>query len=114
VPSGVFQSQSNFPHPASFGVCLVLLVAHSLGSMVRTLSKWTYRDVTDFLQQKGFSFFEDVESVGQAWMSFHDNGEPDRVIEIRVTRGFYKSKALKRIIRQSGIPEEEWLKWIGP
>jgi len=80
--------------------------------MTRSLYNWTYRDVTDFLQQRGFSFFENVEGVGQAWMSFHDNGEPDRVIEVKFAHAFYKSKVLKRIIRQSGIPEEEWLKWI--
>ncbi len=81
--------------------------------MARNLPNWTHRDVTDFLQQKGFSFFEDVDGVGQAWMNFHDNGEPNRMVEVKFTRAFYKSKTLKKMIRQSGIPEEEWMRWKG-
>ena len=81
--------------------------------MPKSLCNWTHRDVTGFLQQKGFSFFEDVDGVGQAWLNFHDSGEPDRVVEIKFVDVFYKAKALKRMIRQSGIPEEEWLKWMG-
>ena len=69
--------------------------------------------MTDFLQQKGFSYFEDVDGVGQAWMNFGDNGEPNRMVEVKFTRTLYKANVLKRMIRQSGIPEEEWMKWAG-
>lgn len=83
--------------------------------MTNRLCNWTYRDVTDFLQQKGFGFFDNVDHhIGQAWMNVHDNGEPNRIVEVKFTRTFYKSKALKRMIRQSGIPETEWVNWKAP
>ena len=79
--------------------------------MSRSLYHWTYEDVTDFLTAKGFEFFDDVENLGEAWMNFQENGEPNRIVEVKHTDGFYKPKRLKRMIRQSGIPEEEWLNW---
>lgn len=77
--------------------------------MPRSLYHWTYEDVTDFLNAKGFELFDDVEDLGEAWMNFHPNGEPNRIIEIKYTHGFYIHKKLKRMIRQSGIPEAEWI-----
>ena len=52
-----------------------------------------------------------MDGVGKAWMNFHESGEPNRIVDMRFTHGLYKPSALKRMIRQSGIPEEEWLKW---
>jgi len=71
---------------------------------------WTYRDVTDFLEGKGFSFYEDLEHC-QSWVKLRRNGEPDRFVEIKFTQGFYSSKAMQKMIRQSGIDEIEWIKW---
>lgn len=85
--------------------------AYSGAYMARSLYKWVFRDVTDFLQHRGFCFFEYVAGVGQVWMNFHENGEPNRMVEVKFVRTFYKPKALKKMIRQSGIPEEEWFKW---
>jgi hypothetical protein len=76
--------------------------------MVKKL--WTYRDVTDFLEGKGFSFYEDLEHC-QSWVKFKHNGEPETFVEIRFTQGFYSSKAKQKMIRQSGIVESEWNKW---
>ena len=81
--------------------------------MVNRLHKWTYQDVATFLAEKGFQFFDDVEGVGKAWMNFHENGEPNRIVEVNYTPIFYTPKTLKRMIRQSAIPEDEWLKWAG-
>lgn len=81
--------------------------------MPRNLYHWTYEDVTEFLRTKGFEFFDDVEGVGEAWMNFQEGGEPNRIVEVKYTHAFYKPKRLKRMIRQSGIPEEEWLNWTG-
>ena len=77
--------------------------------MPRSLSRWTYQDVTNFLTDNGFDFFDEVDGLGEAWMNFQENGEPNRIVEVRFIHAFYKPKQLKRIIRQSGIPEEEWL-----
>ena len=81
--------------------------------MVNRLSRWTYQDVAVFLAEKGFQYFDDVEGVGKAWMNFHENGEPDRIVEVKYTRAFYKPKTFMRMIRQSAIPEDEWLKSAG-
>ena len=81
--------------------------------MARSLFNWTFKDVGGFLRQRGFSYFEDVEGIGPAWMSFHKNGEPNRMVEVRLTHVAYKPKAMRQMIRQSGIPEAEWLAWNG-
>lgn len=70
-------------------------------SMAKTFFNWTYRDVTNFLDEKGFDFYEDLEH-SQSWVKLQHNGEPDRFVEIKFTQGFYTSKALKKMIRQSG------------
>jgi len=67
--------------------------------------------VIGFLKDKGFDYFDDVPWIGKAWMNFHYNGEPKRIVEVKNTPTFYTSKALERMIRQSAIAEEEWRKW---
>jgi len=47
----------------------------------------------------------------QSWVKGRSNVGPDRFVEIKFTQGFYSSKAIKRMIRQSGIDESEWIKW---
>ena len=84
-----------------------------LWAMAGSLYNWTYQDVATFLRENGFQFIDDVEGVGKAWMNFHDNGEPNRIVEVKHSQTFYKAKTLRRMIRQSGIPEAEWVKWAG-
>jgi hypothetical protein len=71
---------------------------------------WTYKDVTSFLGEKGFSFYENLEHC-QSWVKLRRNGEPDRFVELKFILGFYTPKALRKMIRQSGIGKEEWIKW---
>jgi hypothetical protein len=78
--------------------------------MQSILHNWTYRDVTSFLDEKGFDFYEDLEH-SESWVKLRHNGEPDKFVEIKFTRGFYSSKAIQKMIRQSGIDESEWIKW---
>jgi hypothetical protein len=78
--------------------------------MQTRLYNWTYRDVTKFLEEKGFGFYEDLEHA-KSWAKLRDNGKPDRFVEIKFTQGFYTSKALNKMIRQSGIDQDEWIKW---
>jgi len=79
--------------------------------MPRSFYHWTYEDVTDFLSAKKFEPFDDVDGQGKSWMNFQENGEPNRIVEVQYVRAFYKPKRLKRMIRQSGFSEEEWLRW---
>lgn len=81
--------------------------------MVNRLSNWTYRGATDFLKEHDFNFFEPLRDSHEAWIRLTEKGEPDRIVEVNFTNGVYKPRALKKMIRQSGIPEEEWIKWAG-
>lgn len=82
-------------------------------NIVSRLFNWTYRDVTDFLKERDFTFFEPLKGSHEAWLKLTENGEPDRIVELTFTRGVYTPRVLKKMIRQSGILEEEWIRWIG-
>ena len=69
-----------------------------------------YRDITHFLEEKGFDFYEDMGDA-QSWVKLGRNGEPDRFVEIKFIQEFYSSKAIRKMILQSGISEDEWNKW---
>lgn len=78
--------------------------------MEKILCNWTYRDVTDFLDSKGFDFYEDVRQA-EIFVKLRRNGEPDRFVEIKFTKAFYSPKAMRKMIHQSGIDRDEWNKW---
>jgi hypothetical protein len=78
--------------------------------MGKILSNWTYRDVAGFLGENGFDIYEGLDQT-ECWVKLRRNGEPDRFVEIRFTQGFYSPKAMRKIIRQSGVSEVEWKKW---
>jgi hypothetical protein len=80
--------------------------------MTKILHNWTYRDVTNFLEENGFEFYEDMEHA-QSWVKLQRNGEPDTFVEIKFTQGFYSPKAMQKMIRLSGISKDEWNKRIG-
>jgi hypothetical protein len=92
-----------------------LQFAHSPYSagMPRKLNNWSYQDVTDFLKENGFSFFEELKGPRQAWIKLQEGGEPDRIVEIRFRSGNYTERIMKSIIRQSGIGETDWTEWAG-
>jgi hypothetical protein len=79
--------------------------------MVNRLFNWTYRDVTDFLKEHEFSFFEPLKGSRESWIKLTENGEPDRIVEVNFTHSSYPARTLKTIIRQSGIPREQWVEW---
>ena len=80
--------------------------------MTRKITNWTYRNVTDFLTENGFSFSEPSDNSVQVWVRLAKNGEPERFIGVPFANVYYTQKALSKIIRQSGIPEERWMEWI--
>jgi len=80
--------------------------------MVRRLHNWNYADVTDFLRESGFSFFKELPGSHEAWIILgDDDGKPDRIVEVNFTHRSYPVKTLKTMIRQSGIDQNEWIKW---
>jgi len=79
--------------------------------MTRRLNNWSFRDVKAFLKENDFMFLKELGGSHQAWIKYGENGEPDRRVEINFTHDSYPVKTLKTMIRQSGIPESEWIKW---
>ena len=88
-----------------------MLLEFILEHMPRRLHNWTYRDVTDFLKENGFSFFEPLKGSHEAWIKLGKNGEPDRIAEVNFTSKGYKPRTLKTMIHQLGIGQNEWIKW---
>lgn len=78
--------------------------------MVRRLFNWSYGDVTQFLKGNGFSFQEFLEGSHERWTKRGENGEPDRMVEVNMTKTSYPPKTLQTMIRQSGIDKKEWIK----
>jgi len=75
--------------------------------MPRGKSNWTFKDVEKFLRNKGFVLHH-VRGSHHYFRGFQDG-------EIKMTHVQYHGsssihpKTLGSIIKQSGIPEEEWL-----
>jgi len=81
--------------------------------MPRRLRNWTYREVTDFLKENGFTFFKELGGSHQAWIKRGSDNLPDVVVEVNFTHGSYPIRTLKNFIRESGIHQDEWIKWAG-
>ncbi len=79
--------------------------------MTRNLYNWSYKDVKDFLTENEFSFFQQLKGSHEAWIKYGSDGKPDRIVEVNYTGTSYPPKTLKIMIQQSGIAQDEWLKW---
>jgi hypothetical protein len=75
--------------------------------MTRRLRNWTYRDVTDFLREHEFSFFEELDGSHERWIKRGEDDEPDRLVEVSFSKKSCKTKALQATIRPSGIDQDE-------
>ena len=89
------------------------LVPPYSSGMTRQLTNWSYQDVTAFLKEHGFSFFEQLKGSRQAWIKLQDDGEPDRIVELSSRTDQYSARTMRSIIRQSGIAEMDWIEWDG-
>ena len=77
--------------------------------MPRGLNNWTFKDIVDFLKENGFT---ETHSRGSHFYYVGHNGGQARQTHIQ----FHGQKSihprtLKSVIRQSGIPQSEWLNW---
>jgi predicted RNA binding protein YcfA (HicA-like mRNA interferase family) len=81
--------------------------------MTRRLRNWTYREITAFLKEHGFSYLEPLKGSHERWIKRGENGVADRIVEVNFTRSAYPPKTLRTMIRQSGIFAKEWIKWAG-
>ena len=76
--------------------------------MAHGLSNWSYKDVTEFLKENGFEFFEHRKGSHEAWI----NRATNAVVEINVhgTKSFV-IRTLETMIRQSKIDKKVWRQW---
>ena len=77
--------------------------------MPRGLNNWTFKDITDFLKEHDFRLTHTRGShfyyVGRS------GGEPRQThIQYHGQKSIHP-RTLKSVIRQSGIPQAEWLQW---
>lgn len=79
--------------------------------MTRRLRNWTYRDVTDFLKENGFSFTKELGGSHQAWEALEKEDKPARRVEVTFRHNSYPVGTLKTMIQQSGISEKRWIEW---
>jgi hypothetical protein len=79
--------------------------------MPRRIHNWSYDDVTDFLTENGFTFLRHLRGSHQRWIKRNENGEPDKTVEVNLTRRSYSPKTLKRMILTSGIDIDKWIEW---
>lgn len=78
--------------------------------MTEKLKHWTYQNVTDFLKEKGFDYGGELADGMQMWITYLEHNGPDRIVEVKPISGFYSLKAMRTMIRRSGIDEKVWSK----
>lgn len=81
--------------------------------MPNGLNNWGYKDLTKFLKEQGFTFFEEKEGSHEAWINYNTN--PPAVVEINKIKGgeAYLVRTLETMIRQSCIDKKIWRAWAG-
>jgi predicted RNA binding protein YcfA (HicA-like mRNA interferase family) len=76
--------------------------------MTRGKSNWTYRDAKKFLESKGFALHH-VRGSHHYFRGLVRGQLRMTHVQFHGSRSIHP-KTLGSIIKQSGIPEEEWLK----
>lgn len=77
--------------------------------MPRGLNNWTFHDIVNFLKEHGFHH---THSRGSHFYYVGNYGGQPRQTHIQYHgRKSIHPRTLKSVIRQSGIPQNEWLKW---
>jgi predicted RNA binding protein YcfA (HicA-like mRNA interferase family) len=76
--------------------------------MPRGLDNWSYKNVCEFLKEKGFSFLEYKKGSHEAWLNRETNAIVD--IDFHASKSF-PIRTLETMIRQSGIAKKVWYEW---
>ena len=76
--------------------------------MAHGLSNWSYKDVTEFLKEHGFEFFEYRKGSHEAWINRTTNAAVE--INVHGTKSFV-IRTLETMIRQSKIDKKVWREW---
>lgn len=81
--------------------------------MPRRLHNWSYNDVTDFLRENGFVFYKELKGSHEKWIKYGAEEIPNKIAEVNFRHDTYPLKTLGKIIHQSGMTKDEWIKWAG-
>ena len=79
--------------------------------MPRRLHNWSYKNVTDFLNENGFQFYREAAGSHEAWIKFGNHKVPNRIVGIKFTSDAYGIKSMKRMVKESGIDQDIWIEW---
>lgn len=80
-----------------------------LRRMPNGLSNWSEKDVTSFLKEHSFQFYELRKGSHYAYI----NKATGHIVEINIPKDAYIPRTLETMIRQSGISKKEWRDWAG-
>lgn len=75
--------------------------------MPNGLRNWSYRDVTKFLKEKGFSFHKELDGSHESWV----NLETQSIVNVNSTSSAYPPRTLETMIRQSKLDKKTWRNW---
>ncbi len=76
--------------------------------MPRGLSNWTYKNVVNFITERGFVFYKQIGGSHEYWI----NELTGCVIDINFHGGkSFPERTLETMIRQSKIDKKEWRRW---
>jgi hypothetical protein len=79
--------------------------------MPRRLHNWSYKEVINFLRERGFSFHRELRGSHQAWIKHGASGENDAIVELNFTHHWHPQGTLEMFVKKSGIDKSEWFKW---
>ena len=79
--------------------------------MTRGIFNWHYGDVTQFLKEHGFEFYEPLRGSHERWARFKEDRTIERIVEVNRSHTAYPPKTLKLMIKQSGVSQGDWIKW---
>ena len=77
--------------------------------MPKGVFNWSYDDVTAFLKEHKFVFFEEREGSHEAWVCKATDAVV--IINFHGNKTVFRPKTLETMIRQSKIDKKEWRAW---
>ena len=111
VVSG-FASREDGKAAAIFDSFVQSCITSEYQFMSRRLQNWNYRGVTSFLRANGFEMFGQMRGSHQSWIK--DTADGCRTtVGVNFTQRNYPVGTLLRMIRQSGISKDAWIRWKG-
>lgn len=77
--------------------------------MAKGIFNWNYADVTEFLKENGFVFFEQREGSHEAWT--HPQMNAVVVVNFHGNKKSFPPRTFETMVRQSRIDKKVWRAW---